>query len=90
MEVSTEKSKIMVNSNTKTSADIAMNNEKPGDKTNFTYLGATLTKNGTSTNEVGIAIIKLSRFWGIKQLHQFPHQVQILLVPHRLNLSIRL
>ena len=48
MEVSTDKSKIMVN----TSANITMNSKKLVEVTSFKYLGATLSKDGTSTTEV--------------------------------------
>ena len=54
LEVSTEKSKIMVNSMTNTSAEIAMNGEKLVEMTSFKYLSATLPKDGTSTAVVRI------------------------------------
>ena len=70
MEVSTEKSKTMVNSTNDTSADITMNGEKLEEVSKFKYLGATLSKDGTSTAEVRIriatatsAMARLSRLW---------------------------
>ena len=70
MEVSTEKSKVMVNSSNDTKADITMNGEKLEEVTNFKYLGATLSKDGTSTAEVHIriatatsAMARLNRIW---------------------------
>ncbi|KAH3694455.1 hypothetical protein DPMN_081895 [Dreissena polymorpha] len=56
MEVSTEKSKIMVKSTTNTSADITMHDEKLEEATRFKYLGATLSRHGTSTTEVRIKL----------------------------------
>ncbi|KAH3772283.1 hypothetical protein DPMN_173621 [Dreissena polymorpha] len=52
MEVSTEKSKIMVNRTTNTSADITMSGNKLEDVISFKYLEATLSKDGSSTDEV--------------------------------------
>ena len=47
LEVSTEKSKIMMNSENSISADISMNSQKLKEVTCFKYLGATLCKGGT-------------------------------------------
>ncbi|KAH3880579.1 hypothetical protein DPMN_004496 [Dreissena polymorpha] len=47
-----EKSKIMVNSTTNTSANITMNGEKLEEVASFKFLGATLSKNITSTADV--------------------------------------
>ena len=55
MEVSTEKSKIMVNSTTNTSADITMNGEKLEEVTSFNNLRATLSKDCTCTAEVQVS-----------------------------------
>ncbi|KAH3822447.1 hypothetical protein DPMN_124225 [Dreissena polymorpha] len=44
MEVSTEKSKIMVNSTTNTRADIIMNSEKLEEVTSFKYSGSNCAK----------------------------------------------
>ncbi|KAH3870104.1 hypothetical protein DPMN_033285 [Dreissena polymorpha] len=52
MEVSTEESKIMVNSKTNTSTDITMNDEKLEEVTSFKCLEVTLSKDGTCTAEV--------------------------------------
>ncbi|KAH3885086.1 hypothetical protein DPMN_009075 [Dreissena polymorpha] len=51
MEVSSEKSKIMFNSISNISGDITMNSVKLEKVTGFKYryMGATLSKNGTST-----------------------------------------
>ena len=50
MEVSTEKSKIMMNSTNNTSADISMDGRKVEGMTSFKYLGATLCKDGTCSS----------------------------------------
>ena len=70
MEVSHEKSKVMVNSRNDTSADIIMNGQKLEEVNNFKYLGATLSKDGSCTAEVRIriatamaAMSRLSRLW---------------------------
>ena len=70
MEVSTEKSKVMVNSTHNISASIFMNGEPLEEVNSFKYLGATLTKDGTSTSEVRIrigmassAMTSLERIW---------------------------
>ncbi|KAH3717936.1 hypothetical protein DPMN_060732 [Dreissena polymorpha] len=51
MEVSKNKSKIMVNSTINIIADIIMNGEKLYEVTSFKYLGATMSTDGTSTAE---------------------------------------
>ncbi|KAH3877269.1 hypothetical protein DPMN_001132 [Dreissena polymorpha] len=56
MEISTEKSKIKVNSTITISADITVNGEKLKNVTCFKYLGANLSKDGTSTAEVRIEL----------------------------------
>ena len=56
MEISTEKSKVMINSVNDIHANIIMNGEKLEEVSQFKYLGATLTKDGTSTKEVKIRI----------------------------------
>ena len=56
MEVSTEKSKIMINSTNNIGADISMNGQKLEEVTSFKYLGPTLCKDGTSSAEVRIRI----------------------------------
>ena len=70
MEVSTEKSKVMVNSTTNISANITMNGDPLEEVTSFKYLGATLSKDGTCTAEIRIrinsataAMARLNRVW---------------------------
>ena len=60
----------MVNSTTTTSADIFMIGEKLEEVTSFKYLGAALSKDGSSTADVQIriaiataAMARLSRLW---------------------------
>ena len=52
MEVSTEKSKVMVNSTNNDSTEINMNGEVLEEVNQFKYLGSILTKDGTSNREV--------------------------------------
>ena len=75
MEVSTEKSKIMVNSTRNTAAQISMNGQQLEVVDAFKYLGATLTKDGRSTTEIKIrlalatsAMSKLSRIFKSKEI----------------------
>ena len=70
MEVSTEKSKVMVNSTNTISANITMNGETLEEVSSFKYLGATLYKDGTCTGEIRIriaqataAMARLNRIW---------------------------
>ena len=71
MEVSTEKSKVMVNSTRDIHANITMNGEPLEEVSNFKYLGATLSKDGTCTAEIRIrigaaaaaAMARLTRVW---------------------------
>ena len=56
MEVSTEKSKIMINSTNNISGDISMNDQKLEEATSFKYLGAALCKDGTCSAEVQATI----------------------------------
>ena len=70
MEVSSEKSKIMVNSANNTPAQISMNGQQLEEVEAFKYLGSTLTKDGRSTVEIktrlGIAtsaMARLARIW---------------------------
>ena len=70
MEVSTEKSKVMVSSTDHITANIAMNGEMLEEVSTFKYLGATLSKDGTCTAEIRIrigtataAMARLSRIW---------------------------
>ena len=53
MEVSSEKSKVMVNNRTQQAANsIMLTGQKLEKVDSFKYLGSTLTKNGSSTKEV--------------------------------------
>ena len=52
MEISTEKSQILVNSNAESNTSITVGNEKLKEVTTFKYLGVTLSKDGTSTVEI--------------------------------------
>ena len=70
MEVSTEKSKVMVSSTEHITASITMNGEPLEEVSTFKYLGATLSKDGTCTAEIRIriatataAMARLSRIW---------------------------
>ena len=70
MEVSTEKSKVMVNSTNDVQAVISMNGEQLEEVDSFTYLGATLTKDGSSRAEIlrriaiaTSAMARLARLW---------------------------
>ena len=56
MEVCTEKSDIMTNGTNNISANISMNGQKLEEVTSFKYLGATLCKDGTFSDEVRIRI----------------------------------
>ena len=83
MEVSSEKSKTMVNSNNDVHATITMNGEKLEEVEAFKYLGATLTKDGRSTTEVRIrlatatsAMANLGRIWKSKSI-SFPTKLKL-------------
>jgi len=52
MEVSTEKSKILINSNNTDTATITLNGEELEQVKQFKYLGSTLTTDGSSTVEI--------------------------------------
>ncbi|XP_052237947.1 uncharacterized protein LOC127849270 [Dreissena polymorpha] len=80
MEVTTERSKIMVNSTTKTSAGITTNGEKLEEVISLKYIGAYLSKLGTSTTKVRIriamattAMVRMSRFWTSSSI-SFPNK----------------
>lgn len=75
MEVSTEKSKVLVNSTTNTHAEIYMNGQQLEEVDAFKYLGATLTKDGRSTIEIKTrlaiatsAMAKLSKIWRSREI----------------------
>ena len=70
MEVSTEKSKVMVSSTESITSNITMNGELLEEVSSFKYLGATLSKDGTCTAEIRIRIVtataamaRLGRIW---------------------------
>ena len=56
LEVSTVKSKIMTNSTNNISADISISSQKLEEVTNFKYLGAYLSKDGTCSAQIHISI----------------------------------
>ena len=74
MEISAEKSKTMVNSSSRdTNTSITMNGVLLEEVNQFKYLGATLSKDGYSTAEIGIriaqataAMARLERVWRSK------------------------
>ena len=73
MEISAEKSKTMVNSTNDISANITLNGEPLEEVNQFMYLGATLSKDGTSAAEIRIrvaqataAMARLDRIWKSK------------------------
>ena len=70
MEISTAKSKVMVNSTNNASVSIIMDGKKLEEVSSFKYLGATLTKDGTCKTEICIWIAtatavmaRLTRVW---------------------------
>ena len=77
MEVNSEKSKTMVNSNkNNVHAKIIMNGEEMEEVNQFKYLGATLKKNGSSEGEIRIriatatsAIVRLDKIWTSKMIN---------------------
>ena len=82
MEISTEKSKVMVNSRQKLKANITMNGQRLEEVTSFKYLGATLTQDGSSSAEIRIriatattALVKLQRMWKSSMSFQAKHKL---------------
>ena len=83
MEVSSEKSKVMVNSANNTAAQINMNGQQLEEVAAFKYLGATLTKDGRSTTEIKVrlamatsAMAKLTTIWRSRDI-SFPTKIQL-------------
>ena len=75
IEISSEKSKVMVNSVGNTTVQISMNGQQLEEVMAFKYLGATLTKDGRSTAEIKIrltiataSMAKLNKIWSSKDL----------------------
>ena len=75
MEISSEKSKVMVNSGDNATAQISMNGQQLGEVMAFKYLGATLTKDGRSIAEIKIrlaiaiaSMVKLNKIWSSKDV----------------------
>ena len=75
MEISSEKSKVMVNSGDNTTVQISMNRQQLEEVMAFKYLGATLTKDGRSTAEIKIrlaiataSMAKLNKIWSSKDI----------------------
>ena len=70
LEISTAKSKVMVNSARTIHANITMDGEQLEEVADFKYLGATLSKDGTCVAEIRTrialataAMAKLTRLW---------------------------
>ena len=70
MEITTAKSKVMLNSTNKASVSIIMDSEKLEEVSSFKYLGVTPTKDGTCKTEIHIQIaaatavmVRLTRVW---------------------------
>ena len=84
MEVSSERSKILVNSHNQNAAtNIMLNGQKLEGVDNFKYLGPTLTKDGSSTKEmkarVGLAsyaMTKLNVIWKSNSI-SFPTKLEL-------------
>jgi len=75
MEVSSEKSKVPVNSTSNATAKIYMNGQQLEEVDAFKYLGATLTKDGRSTTEIKVrlsmatsSMTKLTTIWKSKEI----------------------
>lgn len=75
MEVSHEKSKILINSANHTTAEIYMNGQKLDEVTAFKYLGSILSKDGSSKKEINTrigtstaAMARLNRIWRRKNI----------------------
>ena len=75
MEISGEKSKVVVNSGDNTTVQISMNGQQLEEVMAFKYLRATLTKDGRSTAEIKIrlaiataSMAKLNKIWSSKDV----------------------
>ena len=75
MEISSEKSKVMINSGDNTTVQISMNDQQLKEVMAFKYLGDTLTKDGRSTAEIKIrlaiataSMAKLNKIWSSKDI----------------------
>ena len=76
MQISSKKSKVMVNSGDNTTVQISMNGQQLEEVMAFKYLGATLTKDGRSTAEIKIrlaiataSMVKLNKIWSSKDIN---------------------
>ena len=83
MEVSSEKSKVMVNCANNTPAQIHMNGQLLEEVDAFKYLGSTLTKDGGSSTEIKIrigaatsAMARLNKIWRSKDI-SFPTKLKL-------------
>ena len=63
LEVSAEKSKIVINSTNNIGADVSMNGRNLEEVTSFKYLRATLCKDGTCSAEICIRIASAITEW---------------------------
>ena len=75
MEISSEKSKVMVNNGDNTTVQISMNGQQLEEVMAFKYLGATLTKDRRATAEIKIRLAiatagmaKLNKIWSSKDI----------------------
>ena len=82
MEVSTEKSKVMVNSSSPADANITMDGQQLETVDHFKYLGAILTSDGSCTAEIRAriasalaAMARLSRIWKSDMSFQIKHKL---------------
>ena len=97
MEISAEKSKILVNSHNKTTPiNITMNGQTLEVVKDFKYLGSFVSEDGSSTKEIkariGIAtsaMTRLARIWRSNTI-SFPGEGQAVQVTGTLHLIIRL
>ena len=83
MEISSEKSKVVVNSGDNTTAQISMNGQELEEVMAFKYLGAMLTKDGRSTEDIKIrlaiataSMAKLNKIWSSKDVN-FPTKIKL-------------